>query len=193
MRARGGASHQKSRMLSYSALLAAAYVWPPASLHLTSWQLVLVGKSCSNPRAHTASEGHWLNPDLVGRWSHFSAKPFLIQSRTNPNPNPNPSAISLCLNSRYFYDPLILLPCLLFPLTPPSRPCRDLTTPRMEPLLHAGTPHHLLALTLRVIRTSSCLTSPPDRSGRLPHSLLVTHFQTCRLRCRDMGTFRFSL
>ena len=39
-----------------------------------------VAKSCSNPRAHKAEvhyrRGHWLNPDLVGEWSHSPALPF---------------------------------------------------------------------------------------------------------------------
>jgi len=85
------------------------------------------------------------------------------------------------------------LACLLLPLIISGRPCLNLPTLRQEPFLHAGTPLHLLVSTLLAIRTSTRFTSPPDRSGRLWHSLLVTHSQTWRLRCSNMGSFRISL
>jgi len=135
----------------------------------------------TKPRC-TVSEGYWLNPGIVGRWSHFLAKPFLVQSRTNPNLNPNLnpnfSVNSFSLELRYFYDVLTLLASLFFSLIISDRPCRNLPTLRQEPFLHAGTPLHLLAPTLLAIRTSTRFTSPPDRSGHLSHSLLVTHSQT---------------
>jgi len=39
----------------------------------------------TRPRC-TTSEGPWLNPDLVGKWSHSPAKalPFLTQAQPNP-------------------------------------------------------------------------------------------------------------
>jgi len=53
----------------------------------------------TRPR-YTTSEGPWLNPDLVGKWSHSPAKalPFLPQAQTNTililNPSSNPLYVS---------------------------------------------------------------------------------------------------
>jgi len=187
-------------MLSRSALLvaAAAYVWLSASLHLTSRQLVpvpfIAGQSCSNLRAHKAEE-HRQRGTLVESRPCWQVVPLPSQAVPYTVPRESESESETLCHLSLSQFQLLLRPSDPSPMSAFFLDSSQQTMLRsiVEPLLHAGTPHHLLALTLRAIRTSSCLTSPPDKSGRLPHSLLVTHFQTCRLRCRDMGTFRFSL
>ena len=67
------------------------------------------------------SEGHWLNPDLVGQWSHSPALPFPQHAQTNTFPILNPSVtLPLCRFLVFPYTPI--LPPRLFPLPlPPGR------------------------------------------------------------------------
>jgi len=69
--------------------------------------LVLTKPGC------TICEGHWLNPDLVGTWSHFPANSLPPQTRSIPMhsafPNPLHPADTLSLESRFLnYSPLEL-------------------------------------------------------------------------------------
>jgi len=86
--ARGSGRRQKNRMFVCCAPLAAAYKCWAAEL-----QLMLRSPAVENPAQIpglvptrprcTTSEGLWLNPDLVGKWSYFPALPFLTQAQTS--------------------------------------------------------------------------------------------------------------
>ena len=86
LHARGSGRRWTNSMFDCCALPAAACECWPAEPQLMP-QPPVVAKSCSNPRAHkqrcTTSEGLWLNLDLVGKWSHYPALPFLPQAQTS--------------------------------------------------------------------------------------------------------------
>lgn len=119
--------------------------------------------SCSQPKnpakipvptkpGCTPSEGHWLNPDLVGKWSHFPADSLPPRFRSNSMHSafhiPFHSADTLSLEFRNLnYLSLDHTPAPLsrpFPFLSPGRPCCTLPKPRLEPRRPAGTPAHSL-------------------------------------------------
>ena len=81
-----------ARSRDCGALTALACAHCPLEPHLIP-QSPAVAKSCSNPRAHKAEVHYrrWLNPDLVGKWSHSPALPFPQHAQTNPIPFPSQS------------------------------------------------------------------------------------------------------
>jgi len=130
--ARGSGRRQKNCMLVCFAPLAAAYeCWAtqlylmpqPPALKNPAQILVPTRQRC------TTSEGLWLNPDLVGKWSHSPALPFLSQAQTSitqaqtsivpaqtsMNLILNPSANSVYLVFRDLCYMLIFLARLLVP------------------------------------------------------------------------------
>jgi len=143
--ARGSGRRQKNCMFVFCGPLAAAYECWSAELHLMPHHLRLKNPAQilvpTRPRC-TTSEGLWLNPDLVGKWSHSPALPFLpqaqtsitqaqtsiTQAQTSMNLILNPSANSLCLVFRDLCYMLIFLARLLVPTIFPATQRLSYTT-----------------------------------------------------------------
>jgi len=131
----------------------------------------------------TTSEGPWLYPDLVGKWSpsldkalpfHTQAKPnpaetipFLPQTQTNTILLLKPSSNPLYSSSLDFPNTPILYSCSLdslntpilsarplSPSIPPGRSCCALYNPRPQQNIHVGTPAPLLVMISSVTQTS---------------------------------------
>jgi len=82
---RGSGRRQKNCMFVCCALLAAAYeCWAAEPPLMPQPRLKNPAQILAPTRPrYTTSEGLWINPDLVGKWSHFPALPFLTQAQTS--------------------------------------------------------------------------------------------------------------
>jgi len=102
-------------LLAHTALL--SRIWFPNYLRSQNPAQILVP---TRPRC-TTGKGHWLTPDLVGKWSHSPALPFPQHAQTNTFLILNPS-VTLPLFRFVVFPYTPILPPRPFPLSlPPGR------------------------------------------------------------------------
>ena len=160
-------AHARSTVAPCLLLLANAGLLSRSSRPTHLWSQIPVQILVPTRPRCTTSEGPWLNPDLVGKWSPSPAKalpshtkaqpnpaktiPFLPQAQTNTILLLKTSSNPLYSRSLDFPNTPILYSCsldflntpilsvrLLSPSTTPGRSCRALYNPRPQPNIHAG-------------------------------------------------------
>jgi len=160
--------------------------------HLSDPESFCHSPSLPNPRAHkdevTTGEGHWLNPDLVGKWSHSPALPFPQHAQTNTFPIPNPS-VTLPLFRFLVFPYTPILPPRPFPLSlPPGRSCRALYNPRLEQRPYGGTPAPPPVMISNATHTFTRTFFPQANHGLPLPYLSAIHYNTYNLRSNVMTT-----